>query len=67
MFNLNKDGGWSKFKELTDDNDVLKKTVDDEETDSTKVMNVIEKELNKVKFKSFGKATVRNELKTTKE
>ena len=67
MFNLNKEGGWSKFKELTEDNDVLKKTIENEETNPTKLMNVIEKELNKVKFKSFGKVTVRNELKTTKE
>ena len=46
---------------------MLKRTVENEETNPTKLMNVIEKELNKVKFKSFGKVTVRNELKTTKE
>ena len=46
---------------------MLKKTIENEETNPTKLMNVIEKELNKVKFKSFGKVTVRNELKTTKE
>ena len=43
------------------------KIAEDGNENTTEVMKQINNELDKVKFKSFGKVTVRNELKTTKE
>ena len=67
MWNLNKESGWEKFKKKTEVNEKFRKIVETDQRDPTIMMNDIDKELNKVKFKAFGKVTVRNELKTTKE
>ena len=45
MWNLNQPGGWDLYKELTEDN----------KTDPNKLMDKINKIINKVKFKAFGK------------
>ena len=66
-WNLNKDGGWEKFQECTEDNEVFKKETEKDNENPTEVMKVIENELNKVKYKSFGKVTVRNNPKSNKE
>ena len=59
-WNLNKEGGWLKFNELTEDNKNLKNLVIKNEDNPTIMMKEIEKELEKVKFKAFDKVTVRN-------
>lgn len=41
--------------------------MEDDSKDPSALMGEMDKELTKVKFKSFGKVTVRNDLKTTKE
>ena len=66
-WNLNKEGGWLKFHELTDDNSKLKNLINNNEDDPTILMKEIDKELEKAKFKAFDKVTVRNELKNNKE
>ena len=67
MWNLNKDDGWKKYRELTEENENLKKVIQDDAENPTELMNTIDKELTKVKFKAFGKVTVKNDLKTSKE
>ena len=42
-------------------------TIEKGNENPTEVMKVIEKDLDKAKYKSFGKVTVRNDLKTDKE
>ena len=67
MWNMNKLGGWQKFNELTEDNAKFQNIIEDDSENPSTLMDQIDKELTKVKFRSFGKVTVRNELKTTKE
>ena len=64
---MNKEGGWNKYNELTEENDKFKKIANDDENNPTKLMEELDKELTKVKFRAFGKVTVRNELRTSKE
>ena len=66
-WNLNKEGGWSKFKELTDSNVKFRRIINGSEDNPTVIMNEIEKELTKAKFQAFDKVTVRKELKRNKE
>ena len=54
------------FRELTEENDKFNKICENNNKNSTTIMTEIDKEMNKVKFKAFGKVTVRNELKTSK-
>ena len=67
MWNLNKEGGWKKFKELTEVNEKFKNIADENTMNPTQLMEEINKEVTKVKFRAFGKVTVRNDLKTNKE
>ena len=67
MWNLNKDGGWNRFNELTEDNEKFRKIANDDNKNPTQMTESIDKELTKVKFRAFGKVTVRNDLKTNKE
>ena len=67
MWNLKKEGGWQHYKELSEDNDNLKKIAKDTSNNPTLSMEKIEKEMKKVKFKAFGKVSVRNDLRTSKD
>ena len=67
IWNLKKDGGWNKYNELTDENKRFNEVSEDESKNPTVIMDIIEKELTKVKFKAFGKVSVRNELLKCKE
>ena len=58
---------WQKFNELTEDNAKFKNIIEDDSENPSTLMDQIDKELTKVKFRSFGKETVRNELRTAKE
>ena len=67
MWNLKKEGGWQYYKELSEDNDNLKKIAKDTSNNPTLLMERFEKEMKKVKFKAFGKVSVRNDLRTSKD
>ena len=67
MWNLNKEGCWNKYNELTEENDIFKKIANDDTKNPTQLMQEIDKELSKVNFRTFGKVTVRNDLRTSKE
>ena len=65
MWNTNKEGGWEKYRSLTANNPSLIKVED--ESDANKIMKMIEKELDSVKFNCFDKVKYRNSsLKNTK-
>ena len=55
------------YHELTEENENLKKVIQDDAENPTKLMKHIDKELTKVKFKAFGKVIVKNDLRTTDE
>ena len=67
MWNLKKEGGWQYYKELSENNDNLKKIAKDYTNNPTVLMDKIEKEMKKVKFKAFGKVSVRNNLRSNKD
>ena len=55
VWNTKKKEGWKKFKEKTENNKMLIKASQSESSDPERVLKSIEKELNKVKYASFGK------------
>ena len=58
MWNMNKPGGWTEFKSITDkEAQKIKDTISDEE-DFNKVMRKININDKKIKFRAFGKAKV---------
>ena len=66
-WNTNKEGGWEAYKELTKDNLVLKSVANEECDDSNKMMKKMDKELDSIKFKTFGKSKEKSKLKVSKE
>ena len=67
IWNLKKEGGWQHYTELSEKNDNFKKIAKGYTNNPTVLMDKIEKEMKKVKFKAFGKVSVRNNLRTSKE
>ena len=63
LWNTNKEGGWKKFYNLTQENKVLEKvsTSAKFKGDPEKAMNTIDKEMTNVKFSAFGKVKYRDE------
>ena len=43
MWNLNKEGGWEKFKEKTEVNEKFRRIVETDQRDPTNMMNDIDK------------------------
>ena len=66
MWNTNKTGGWEVYKMLTEKNEKLEEAAV-VNADPTEAMKAIDAELNKVKFKAFGKVKIRNQPKGNKE
>ena len=59
IWNLNKENGWENFKQLPDDNRVLRDIASSsrENKSTTQMMKNINNEVTKVKFKAFGKVS----------
>ena len=67
VWNLGKEGGWDKYKELTDKySEALQEVVDNEECMDTK-MEAFEKLHDRIKYKSFGKVKIGRKYKDKKE
>ena len=66
MWNTNKTGGWDVYKMLTEKNEKLENAAVNN-MEPTEAMKVIDAELNKAKFKAFGKVKIRNKPKGNKE
>ena len=56
--NLRKTNGWKNYKEMTEDNDKLHMAATMKNKNPEKILKVMEKEINKVKHKSFGKVKI---------
>ena len=66
-WNTNKEGGWDAYSEMTKYNPILKDIAEDDFEDSNKLMTQIDKELDSIRFKSFGKTKEKSNLKISKE
>ena len=58
-WNTNRKGGWKQYQELTTNNMKLEEIAFSEDKDPDKIMSAIDKEMNAIKFISFGKVKVR--------
>ena len=71
IWNLNKEGGWSMYKSLTENNVRLSNIVSLEENsgdpDPDKIMKKIDKEMTKAKFDSFGKVKYSDKNKSSQK
>ena len=65
-WNTNRDGGWHKYKEKTDNNMILNKVSVQPDRDPEKMMSEIEKELKNIKFEVFGKLSLQINVKKRK-
>ena len=65
LWNTNKEGGWEKYRTLTHQNPALEKVK--LESDPEKIMNSIERELDSVKYRCFGKVKYREDMKSDKK
>ena len=66
-WNTRKEGSWKTYYESTAFNDKLEKIAVEESDDANKMMKEIDKELENVKLRSFGKAKVSKKIKANKE
>ena len=67
MWNTKKENGWEIYNKITNDNSKLKEVSKTDSEDTTDIMKQIEKEVEKAKFKSFGKVKVGKAMKSSKE
>ena len=63
LWNTNKEGGWEKYTALTEENIKLDEVANDSSKDPNYMMTKISKELNRIKFVSFGKVKNRQKPK----
>ena len=54
-WNTNREGGWNKFKEMTENNRVFNKVSIQLDGDPDTMMKDINKEMKHIKFEAFGK------------
>ena len=66
VWNTNKSGGWDMYKELTKENKDLDKLADEDISNPTSFNTKLERIMNKLKFRSFGKVTFSNRCKFDK-
>ena len=66
LWNTNKEGGWEKYKMLTEENTKFNEVAEDVHSDPDELMTKISKELNRVKYVSFGKVKIRQKPKVNK-
>ena len=59
MWNTNKEGGWDNYKRLTDENTKFDEVAKDTSEEPDLMMKKIDKELNRIKYISFGKVKIR--------
>ena len=59
QWNTNKKGGWNRYKILTNSNKKLDEIAASESEDPDVLMKGIEKEMNNIKYKAFGKVKIK--------
>ena len=64
-WNLAKEGGWKSYKEISNSEaEKIAEVVEDENKTIEEVMKVFNKVHEKIKFKAFGKVTIKEKLIT---
>ena len=66
-WNTNKEGGWKSYEEMTTDNEALEKIADSSCDDPNEIMKKIDKVLEGIKHKCFGKVKEKWKPKINKE
>ena len=67
-WNLAKEGGWDRYKEVSDQySEAIEKVINNEEDNVEEAMKKFNKIHDKIKFISFGKATVREKSKINQD
>ena len=66
VWNTNKEGGWEAYKDSTEDNYELNNLAIEDNNDSNEFQKKMEKIMNKIKFRCFGKVTFTNKCKIDK-
>ena len=66
VWNTNKPGGWDKYKDLTEADDDLNSLAEGDLSNSTEYNHKMDKIMDKVKFKCFGKVSFTNKLNVDK-
>ena len=66
VWNTNKPGGWDKYKDLTEADDDLNSLAEDDLSNSTEYNHKMDKIMDKVKFKCFGKVSFTNKVHVDK-
>ena len=70
VWNTNRENGWSKYKEVTDNNEILRYIASKQIINPTQEYRKIENERDRSKYKAFGKTSFRPDrydLKTTEK
>ena len=68
MWNLAKENGWEAYTKLTDEYSVkLEKVIEDKTLNIPDIMKKFENIHNSIKFKAFGKVTIKNKPAKSKE
>ena len=66
VWNTNKPNGWEMYKQLTDENEDLENLAIQQNLDSTEFTLKMDRILDKIKFRSFGKVTFTNKPQSDK-
>ena len=66
IWNKNKINGWEKYLRLTNSNEKFDQIAKSETNDADSIMNSIDKELNSIKYKCFGKVKIRKKANVDK-
>ena len=67
-WNLAKEGGWSRYKELTMECKNILKVIENKDLSIEETKQIFDKKLDKIKFQAFGKVTIENKAgKSLKE
>ena len=67
IWNTNKRDGWEKYKEITENNKELDRVTTIDSDDPEIVWNIIDKQMTKAKFASFGKVKIKSKGKVDRE
>ena len=66
-WNTNKEGGWENYKKMTSENVNLLDIINDDSENANNIMKKIDKEVEKIKYKAFGKVKEHSKPKSNKE
>ena len=66
-WNTKKHNGWEKYKDITENNKELERAMNIDSEDPEIIWKIIDKQMTKAKFASFGKVKIKSKDKNNKE